>query len=193
MPARIQTNKMNRQQRRAEQRKQKKAMRRAFMKGRDVGWDVGWKSEELDNAIDALEKQGLGTDNAVYQSIYICTPGEDRPSFELTIREFGESIQAEDLELPIPRIVNIFIYKPFPYESNAAMEKACHTILEKFSPYNFYLMVTGTLPKDIADTNENRTAFASYAVTTMLEEGRAEIIEKWTAHLHRLQAFALTV
>lgn len=88
-----------------------------------------------------------------------------RQDFEMTLREFGEAIQAADTELPVPRVEYLVIVKPYPYKSKAEMEKTCKTILTRYSPYNFFALIAATPPEEYDPANkEHVLAFAHYFI-----------------------------
>ena len=155
---------MNRQQRRKLSRQQIKQLRDSTQEGHKVGWKGD--TTQFDNFIDALASSDLKD-----QSLGVCyvsTPTQDRQAFELTFREFGECIQVADTHLETPRIVNICVFKPHPYETSEEMYKVCYTILKKYSPFNVYAIGTATPPDGFQmDNMQHVNAFAQMIIEKM--------------------------
>ena len=109
------------------------------------------------------------------------TPVETRQDFELTIREFGEAIQASDKELPSPRIEYICVFKPFPYETKEEMSQVCMTILKKYSPFNVYALTTGTPPPGSDVTNKKHVYAFAYHLLSIQRESQREDLQAMLA------------
>ena len=141
-------------------------------KGMNAAEKVGWRKVH-DAKITPSKQPPIDKELA---SVFILTPVETRQDFELTIREFGEAIQASDKELPSPRIEYLAIFKPFPYDTKEEMSQVCETILKKYSPYNVYALTTGTPPPRTDLTNEKHVyAFAYHLLTNQRESQREDL------------------
>lgn len=155
---------MNRQQRRKLQRKKIKQLKQATHQTHKVGWKGDMN--QFSNLLDNIPSSEIGS----LESAYVCTSTKNRQEFDLALREFGEGIQAEDTKLDVPRLVNICIFKPHPFETSEEMYKVCMTILEKYSPHNVYAIGTGTPPDDIQmDNKQHVYAFVYHIMHTMRE------------------------
>ena len=161
---------MTRQLRRQKARNE---LKRAI-KGMNTAEKVGWR--KVDDAKKTPSKQP--PIDKELASVFILAPVETRQDFELAIREFGEAIQASDVELPCPRIEYLAIFKPFPYETNEEMNAVCETILKKYSPYNVYGLATGTPPPDHNPKNEKHVFAFAYHLAHVLRDTYRDELQK---------------
>ena len=93
---------------------------------------------------------------------------DQRQDFEHQVREFGEIIKVLDETYP-PRIEHVVVLKPFPYPSSDEMAKACSTMLSKYSPHNYYAIITATPPAGYDGSVEGQKAVGWYFFTYFRE------------------------
>ena len=134
---------MNRQQRRKLEREKAKLLRRAHS-----GIDFK-RLAQSGSIFDATSSIALELECL---SVHVVSSNQ-RQHFEQQVREFGELIAVYDKTFP-PRIEHVIVFKPFPYMSSAEMSMACRTMLFKYSPHNYYVIITATLPADYDGNQE---------------------------------------
>ena len=172
---------MTRQLRRQKARRDLKQMKRAMNATSKAGWQIRPCSKK--GKQPPVDKE--------LTSVFILTPVKTRQDFEMTIREFGEAIQASDPELSCPRIEYICIFKPFPYETKEEMSQVCNTILKKFSPYNVYALSTGTPPPGTDFTNEKHVYAFAYHLLNIQRKTQYEVLQAELAAASRAEAIQM--
>ena len=158
---------MNRQQRRKLEREKAKLLRRAHS-----GIDFK-RLAQSGSIFDATSSIPLELECL---SVHVVSSNQ-RQHFEQQVREFGELIAVYDKTFP-PRIEHVIVFKPFPYMSSAEMSKACRTMLFKYSPHNYYVMLAVPPPEGYDGSLSHQKALCYGILKYFRKSERGKTAEK---------------
>lgn len=127
---------MNRQQKRQHEREMKDIVEKRLNQLINFGWDP-------DSAMQTLNKLSK-TFFDDCKNVYYIKSTSDSDTFELHLREIGEDVKNNDSQLIVPRAVFVNIHKPMPYKYDYELTSTCQEILDEYSLYNVYQIMTIT-------------------------------------------------
>lgn len=153
---------MNRQQRRKLEREKAKLQKRAHN-------SIDFK-RQIQSDLSVLNFEESIPLSAEWENIQLVNSNQ-RQAFEQQVREFGELIAVID-ETYGPRMEHVLVLKPFPYASSDEMAKACVTMLSKYSPHNYYAILTVTPPELYDGSSQHQKALCMYILNYFRESER---------------------